>query len=121
MKEKYIENQEIRIYLAGPMTGIEDYNFPLFNKITREIRAEGYQVFNPAEFDNADQTHRYYMIRTLMVLSIFDFDMIVLLPNWEKSKGVKIEKFLADNMVDLPVILVEDFYNQNMPIGYSEK
>jgi hypothetical protein len=33
------------------MTGVEDYNFALFNRVAAELRAQGHVVFNPAEAD----------------------------------------------------------------------
>lgn len=38
-----------RLYLAGPMTGFEDFNFPAFNAMAAQLRARGYVVENPAE------------------------------------------------------------------------
>jgi hypothetical protein len=38
-----------RVYLAGPMTGIDALNFPAFHKAAASLRASGYEVVNPAE------------------------------------------------------------------------
>jgi hypothetical protein len=38
-----------RLYLAGPMTGIEDFNYPAFNAMAERLRAAGYEVKNPAD------------------------------------------------------------------------
>lgn len=38
-----------RVYLAGPMTGIADYNFPAFNAAAARLRAVGFDVVNPAD------------------------------------------------------------------------
>ncbi|SED31843.1 protein of unknown function [Pseudomonas frederiksbergensis] len=38
-----------RVYLTGPMTGFEDFNFPAFNKMAADLCACGYVVENPAE------------------------------------------------------------------------
>jgi len=42
-----------RLYLCGPMRHIVDYNFPLFDKVTKQLRDAGYIVTNPAEMDRA--------------------------------------------------------------------
>lgn len=39
------------IYVAGPMRGHEEFNFPAFIKATTKLRSEGWVVFNPAERD----------------------------------------------------------------------
>ena len=41
----------MRVYLAGPMTGVPLFNFPLFNKVAGILRDRGYEVFNPAQRD----------------------------------------------------------------------
>ncbi|MCY1527250.1 hypothetical protein D9M68_623110 [compost metagenome] len=38
-----------RIYLAGPMTGLPEFNYPAFHAEAARLRALGYQVENPAE------------------------------------------------------------------------
>lgn len=40
-----------RIYIAGPMTGIPEFNYPAFNQWASIYRRLGYEVFNPAEAD----------------------------------------------------------------------
>ena len=39
-----------KIYLSGPMTGFKDYNYQMFNDAAKKLRAEGFEVVNPAEF-----------------------------------------------------------------------
>ena len=41
------------IYIAGPMSGIKDWNFPAFFKAEAELEALGYKVINPAHNDGA--------------------------------------------------------------------
>jgi hypothetical protein len=41
----------MKIYLAGPMAGIPDHNFPAFNAKAAELRALGHFVYNPAEIE----------------------------------------------------------------------
>lgn len=39
----------IRLYVAGPMTGLPDNNYPAFNQAADKLRAHGYKVENPAD------------------------------------------------------------------------
>lgn len=43
----------MKLYLAGPMRGYPDFNFAAFDKAALELRAAGYNVFNPAERDRS--------------------------------------------------------------------
>jgi len=40
------------LYVAGPMTGIPRFNFPLFDAVSAALRAQGYTIISPAETDH---------------------------------------------------------------------
>ncbi|WP_085631492.1 DUF4406 domain-containing protein [Pseudomonas sp. R16(2017)] len=83
-----------RIYLAGPMTGFEDFNFPAFNAMAAKLRARGYVVENPAEHgivQGADWAD--YMAYDLTRLGLCG--QVAVLPGWEKSKGARLEVHIA--------------------------
>lgn len=42
-------DREMRVYIAGPMTGLADYNFPAFNAMADKMRAAGWHVESPAD------------------------------------------------------------------------
>lgn len=83
-----------KIYISGPMTGLQELNFPAFHEAAAELRAAGCQVINPAEHDEqlGKQWHEYLRndIRLLM-----DCTHVVLLPGWENSKGARLEVHIA--------------------------
>jgi len=83
-----------RLYLAGPMTGFEDFNFPAFNKMAADLRGRGYDVENPAEHgvvDGADWAD--YMAYDLTRLGLCG--QVAVLPGWENSKGARLEVHIA--------------------------
>lgn len=41
----------MRLYLAGPMSGIKGFNFPAFHAAAKVLRAAGYIIVSPAETD----------------------------------------------------------------------
>ena len=41
-----------KVYVAGPMRGIPEFNFPAFFAAADKLRGDGFAVFNPAERDN---------------------------------------------------------------------
>ena len=83
-----------RIYLAGPMSGLPDLNYPAFNAKAAELRAQGHHVENPAENPvPACGSWQGYM--RMAVAQLVTCEVIFLLPGWEKSKGARVERDLA--------------------------
>ena len=46
-----MERRKPTIYIAGPMRGIEDFNFPAFDRQEELLEKQGWRVINPAELD----------------------------------------------------------------------
>ena len=104
----------MRLYLAGPMRGIADFNFPAFFKAAAMLRREGYEVFNPAEKDIKKYGETILKSPTGTVATIekkgfslrealaadtrficLKAEAIALLPGWKGSKGAVAERALA--------------------------
>lgn len=94
-----------RIYIAGKMSGLPDYNRPAFNKVAKRIRGYGYEVFNPAEVKIIDGTRENhyqegswgdYMRRD--IAELMSCDMVVALPGWTSSPGACIEHGLCRDL-----------------------
>lgn len=83
-----------RVYIAGPMTGLPDLNFPAFNALAAELRAQGLHVENPAEHGVVEgATWADYMHFDLT--RIATCEAVHLLPGWSKSKGARLEVRIA--------------------------
>lgn len=94
----------LRCYVAGPMRGIPQSNFPAFDAAANELRRRGYEVFNPAENDRACGLNGFETNITKAQFNamfrwdlarVSESDLIVFLPGWEKSKGAGIERAVA--------------------------
>ena len=83
------------IYIAGPMTGYEDWNFEAFNQAADELRRQGLTVMNPADnYDGRkDLEWHHYMRAAIRQVSICR--EVVVLPGWEDSKGARLEVHIA--------------------------
>lgn len=97
-----------KVYIAGPMTGVKDWNFPAFFEAEETLVSMGYRVVNPARNngqtlelalkdagspESPERDWLYYIRRDLPQLLYCD--AICLLPNWEFSKGANLEHEVA--------------------------
>ena len=80
------------IYIAGPMSGIKDFNRPLFNMVAGELTEQGHSALNPATLPDGLSQGQYMQICLPMVAVA---DELVMLPGWEQSEGAYIEFLLA--------------------------
>ena len=99
------------LYVAGPMTGLPEFNYPAFNAAEQRLRAAGYAVLNPVEteqhnFTGKPQAWDWYMRHALRM--VLDADGIALLPDWEKSRGASLEVNVA-TALEIPCHMVEDW------------
>ena len=98
-----LTSNKIKIYIAGPMRGHDDDNFPAFYKAERLLESKGvYEVVNPARMDDEETPyeHDVYNVDYKAELKrdideIFKIDAMYLLRGWEKSEGARVEHALA--------------------------
>jgi hypothetical protein len=113
-----------RVYIAGPMTGIPQFNFPAFDACAAWLRGDGYDVVSPAELDDAEtraaamaSKHGFiedmrghgtwgdFLARDVKMMADDGIEGIVVLPGWDKSKGARVETFVGNAVCGLPVYL----------------
>lgn len=79
-------------YVSGPMSGIPNLNFPLFNRVTAALRERGYTVLNPVETEgNTPCSWLSCIAKDLISFDEYKVTAICLLPGWWKSYGAWIE------------------------------
>ncbi|WP_407059246.1 DUF4406 domain-containing protein (plasmid) [Ralstonia syzygii subsp. celebesensis] len=86
-----------KIYIAGPMTGLPDLNFPAFHEAASALRAAGHDVVNPAEI-NPDPNAGWLACMRADIRELVTCDAIYLLPGWENSRGARLEARIAEGL-----------------------
>ncbi len=103
VKEDCYKARPVRLYLAGPMSGYVNYNFPLFHQVANLLRSQGFEVNNPADKETLDGTDKPDLAKVPTraeamrqdIPLVIECDGIVLLPNWKNSVGARFETMLA--------------------------
>lgn len=88
---------ETRLYLAGPMTGYAQYNYPAFHETAAWLREAGYTVLNPAENPRPVTGSWLAFMRDALTLML-KADGVATLPDWQYSRGATIEMHLAADL-----------------------
>lgn len=106
----------MKIYVAGPMRGYPEFNFPAFHAAADLLRKQGHEVFSPAEKDESihgtdfskqfktgsleDATSSGFNLRRALgddtAWICAEGEGIYLLKGWDKSKGAIAEKALSE-------------------------
>lgn len=102
------------IYIAGPMTRVPQFNFPLFDAVAADLRKRGHIVVSPAEQDSPQiralalaspdgvftpemksaETMGEILGRDVRIV-IDDCTHVALLPGWRQSTGARLEVCVA--------------------------
>lgn len=103
----------VNVYLAGPMRGRPELNFPAFHAAAADLRARGIEVFNPAEheppgFDPAvDEPKPLARYMAADLPAVCRSDAVVVLDGWQESQGASLEVHVA-RVVGVPVLAYPD-------------
>lgn len=132
------------IYLAGPMQGYAEFNFPLFNAVAWALREDGSTVFNPAEkdierhdgadiskgnnegsLDKVKASHGFSLRAALaddLKFICEQANCIVLLPGWEKSNGAMAEHRTAVALLSegMEIIYLHKDVTELMKLAYAD-
>ncbi len=84
----------MKVYLAGKMTGLPDFNRAAFADAADRLRDEGHSVFNPAAANLEGLPLGRIMSHVLCYLCE-EAEAIALLPGFRTSGGAMIEYMLA--------------------------
>jgi len=103
----------MKVYIAGPMSRLPQFNFPYFDGVAKLLREHGYTVVSPAELDDDEFRARVMahnitgfetdllgawadcLSRDVKLITDDGIEGIVLLHGWEKSRGAKLEAYVG--------------------------
>lgn len=116
----------MKVYIAGPMTWLPQFNIPAFDDAAATLRGAQYDVVSPAELDSAEvraaalasldgdpasinhiETWGSMLARDVALIADGGIEGIFVLPGWQKSRGARLETFVAKAMCGLPVYTYE--------------
>lgn len=122
-----------KVYLAGPMSGIPQFNIPAFESAAARLRKSGYEVIVPHELDNssglgleklkaskegAPEDHEKLgatwgdlLARDVKIIADEGVQAVVVLKGWQKSRGARLEVFVA-LLCGLPVFYYAAAFTQ---------
>lgn len=86
------------IYLAGPMRGIPEWNYPKFRRVAGLLRLYWHTVYDPSEWPHDGPPETFPIREAFADYCRFittEADTIVLLPGWQASVGATAEHALA--------------------------
>lgn len=108
----HVNGRPGKVYISGPMTGHPAFNYESFRIAAKKLRGLGHEVVSPAELDEEQhggppdpatvtpEAYVDYLSRDL--LHVLEVDGVVALPGWQKSRGAKLECYVAAGL-DKPV------------------
>jgi hypothetical protein len=110
-----------RIYIAGPIAGIEDGNRAAFAKRAEKLKLARFEPVNPWDIPpdhpadvscagrlvDHSQTHRYGCFLREDIKVLMTCDGFTLLPGWQDSIGASTEEHVARSM-GLPLIVFDE-------------
>lgn len=86
----------MRLYIAGPMTGLPELNYPAFHEAEAQLVAAGFDVLSPAHNSGKADDWAGYM--RLGIAQLIQCDGVALLPGSHNSRGARVERQLAEEL-----------------------
>lgn len=96
-----------KLYIAGPMSGYQECNYPAFNRAAEVLRMRGYEVVNPVDVHVPDSHHYVDLLREDL-RAMLDCDGVAVLENWWESTGARNEVNVA-GLLKMPVRTVREW------------
>jgi hypothetical protein len=103
----YLARRYPTLYIAGPMTGHPQFNYPAFHEAAERLTASGYKVLNPAG-NKRDREEPWAWFMRDAITMMLQADAIATLIGWQYSRGARIEVELAKSLT-IPARTIEQW------------
>lgn len=100
----------LKIYIAGPMTGLHNYNRRAFNRKANQLNALGHSVLNPATLPSGLKESNYMDICLAMIRAS---NAMYMLDGWQDSQGATTEYHYALKL-GLPILFNVNEKNEQL-------
>ena len=101
----------MKLYLAGPVTGIPDLNRPAFDQAAQKLSNAGYEVIIPHDHVPVTATHDEAMAICLPLVE--QADGLAVLNGWRRSLGTREEIYRA-RKIGLRIKLVNEWITRGL-------
>lgn len=133
MNQTIFERGLKKVYISGPITGIEELNIPAFKKAEEKLRSLNFEPINPHELFSEEELNEankklerkewtkedywaYFMKRDVEYLTRCEF--VAVLPYWETSRGANLELAIA-KALRMPIIQVDNLQEITQNVNFS--
>ena len=90
------------IYIAGPMTGHPEFNYPAFHWAAGLLTTAGLTPINPARVEGREACRSWLDFMRASLRDLADCDGVATLQGWGDSRGAALEVHIARSL-DLPI------------------
>lgn len=103
MKSGRTFTRDIEYYLAGPMTGLPELNYPAFEKAVAQLQEHGIKVRSPhaIDYEETPETRGQLPYSTYLkggYRLLLECGGIIMLNGWTRSRGTKHELYIARSL-----------------------
>lgn len=106
-------------YIAGPMTGYPEHNFPAFHEAEENLALMGHSCFNPANNFDGDTSLPWEAYMRADIKALSKCKGIYLLEGWRKSRGACFEYLIAKTL-NMNIVF-EESRGDTEPVGENDR
>jgi hypothetical protein len=96
------ERPVLTLYIAGPMTGLPEFNYPAFFWAAGRLAESGIDTINPARAEGREDCTSWVDYMRASLRDLADCDGVATLQGWGDSRGAALEVHIARSL-DLPI------------------